>query len=91
MEKTLPKRKNVHLANFDYTDTNVMYFITICTHNKIRYFKKPEIAKYIADEIHYRSRIADEVTVLAYCIMPDHVHREAALAGQFLRTHCPEG
>lgn len=70
----LPKRKQMHLVNFDYTDTNVAYFLTICTYEKKAYFKNPEIAQYIDKEIDYRSRVVDEVTMFAYCIMPDHVH-----------------
>jgi putative transposase len=70
----LPKRKQIHLVDFDYTNTNTAYFLTICTYGKKSYFKNPEIAQYIATEIDYRSRIASEVTMFAYCIMPDHVH-----------------
>lgn len=70
----LPKRKQIHLANFDYTDTNVVYFLTICTYKKMTYFKDPEMAQFIEKEIDYRSRVSGEVTIFAYCIMPDHVH-----------------
>jgi putative transposase len=70
----LPKRKQLHLVKFDYTDTHVVYFLTICTYGKKAYFKNPEFAEYIAMEIDYRSRVASEVTVFTYCIMPDHVH-----------------
>ena len=70
----LPKRKQIHLVNFDYTNTNAVYFLTICTHNKKAYFKNPELAQYIAKDIDYRSRVVDEITIFAYCIMPDHVH-----------------
>jgi len=70
----LPKRKQIHLINYDYSNTDAAYFITICTYNKSAYFKKTDIAEHIEREIDYRSRTADEVTVFAYCIMPDHVH-----------------
>ena len=70
----LPKRKQLHLVDYDYSNTDAVYFITICTYNKKAYFKKTDIAEYIAKEIDYRSRVADEVTMFAYCIMPDHVH-----------------
>ena len=70
----LPKRKQIHLGTFDYTDTRVVYFLTICTYGKKAYFKNHEFAEYIATEIDYRSRVAHEVTVFTYCIMPDHVH-----------------
>jgi putative transposase len=70
----LPKRKQIHLVSFDYTDIHAVYFLTICTHEKKAYFRNPEFAGYIAREIDYRSRVAHEVTVFASCIMPDHVH-----------------
>ncbi len=74
MEKTLPKRKQTHLNNFDYTDTHAVYFVTLCTHDKNPCFKNPQFAQYIAKEIDYRSRVTEEVTVFAWCIMPDHLH-----------------
>jgi REP element-mobilizing transposase RayT len=70
----LPKRKQIHLVDFDYANTNTAYLLTIRTYGEKSYLKNPEIAQYIAKEIDYRSRIAGEVTMFAYCIMPDHVH-----------------
>lgn len=70
----LPKRKQIHLVDYDYSNTDTAYFITICTFNKKAYFKKQDRAECIAQEIDYRSRVADEVLMFAYCIMPDHVH-----------------
>lgn len=70
----LPKRKQIHLADYDYSNSNAVYFVTICTCNKKGYFKNPEFAHYIEKEIDYRSRVAQEVTIFAYCIMPDHLH-----------------
>jgi REP element-mobilizing transposase RayT len=70
----LPKRKQIHLVDYDYSNKDAVYFVTICTWNKKAYFKKAEIAQYIDTEIDYRSRVAHEVTMFTYCIMPDHVH-----------------
>lgn len=70
----LSKRKQIHLINYDYSRNDAVYFITLCTHGKQEYFKKPQVAKYIADEINYRTRTAGEILVFAYCIMPDHLH-----------------
>jgi REP element-mobilizing transposase RayT len=70
----LSKRKQIHLVDYDYTNINEVYFLTICTYNKKKYFKKTEIAEYIAMEIDFRSRVSGEVTMFAHCIMPDHVH-----------------
>jgi putative transposase len=70
----LAKRKQIHLAGYDYSNTDDVYFVTICTWNKTAYFKNPTIVQYIEKEIDYRCRVAQEVTVFAYCIMPDHLH-----------------
>jgi len=70
----LPNRKQIHLKDFDYTNTSVVYFLTICSYEKNHHFKKQGCAKIIADKINYRSRVADEVIIYAYCIMPNHVH-----------------
>jgi len=70
----LPKRKQIHLVDYDYTNTSAVYFITICTYNKKPFFNKAEVAEYIAQEIDFRSRVTDEVTMFASCIMTDHVH-----------------
>ena len=70
----LTKRKQIHLVDYNYSNTDMVYFVTICTWNKKAYFKNPEIVQYIEKEIDYRSRAAKEVTIFAYCIMPDHLH-----------------
>jgi len=76
MEKiiSLKKRKQTHLKEYDYSNTYAVYFVTLCVHAKQPHFKNPETAVYIADEINYRAHTTKEVLVLAYCIMPDHVH-----------------
>ena len=37
MKENLPKRKNIRLKNYDYSKEG-MYFITICTKNRIKLF-----------------------------------------------------
>ncbi|HQG66812.1 MAG: transposase [Smithella sp.] len=70
----LPKRKQIHLVNYDYTNTDAVYFVTICTHNKQPYFQNQEFARLIVQEIHFRSQASKEVTTFAWCVMPDHLH-----------------
>jgi putative transposase len=70
----LSERKQIHLTNYDYSGSDATYFITLCTNGKQAYFRKPQVAQYIADEINYRARTAEEILVFAYCIMPDHLH-----------------
>ena len=84
-------RKNIRLVNFDYS-RNGLYFITICTKNRITYLSKlidvtsvgadiirpivkmtniGELLEFSINDIknHY-----DNISILKYCIMPDHVH-----------------
>jgi REP element-mobilizing transposase RayT len=72
--KVLPKRKQIHLVDYDYSNTNDVFFVTLCTHDKKPYFQNLQYAQYIAQEIDFRSRVSEEVTVFAWCIMPDHLH-----------------
>lgn len=66
-------RKQIHLKNFSYRGIGYVYFITICTADKIPYFKNYDIAEIVVDEIEFRIK-AEEITLISYCIMPDHVH-----------------
>ncbi len=70
----LPKRKQMHLTDFDYSNKDMVYFLTLCTYGNQSYFKDPKAAQQIAYEIDYRAHVAKEVEVFVYCIMPDHLH-----------------
>ena len=85
-------RKNIRLTNYDYS-SNGLYFITVCTRNRIHYFSEiTEDPSFVGADIirpiikminighildfsindiknHYGN-----VSVVKYCIMPDHVH-----------------
>ncbi len=80
-----PKRKNLRLKEYDYSQ-NGYYFITLCTKNRKPLFwannvgadiirpnlsLKGKIAKTAIDSIakHYSNVKVDE-----YVIMPDHIH-----------------
>ena len=65
-------RKNIRLNGFDYK-TGYAYFVTICTNNKEKYFLNKEIAEIVESSLDFRIA-AKEVTVICYCIMPDHLH-----------------
>ena len=92
MEKEFKTRKEIRMKNFDYS-RNGLYFITICTKDRIPYLcticddsvyvgadiirpivnltKTGNMTEYSMNQInkHY-----DDVNVLKYCIMPDHIH-----------------
>ena len=85
---TLPKRKNIRLKSFDYSQPGY-YFITICTNDKKYLFWEPtglipghplteiplsKIGKIVAAEINKIDSIYENVIVDKYVIMPNHVH-----------------
>ena len=90
MEKNT--RKPIRLVNYDYS-SNGLYFITICTKDRVHYFSEikedsefvgadiirpivtlKETGKILAASINDVKNHYDNVDVIKYCIMPDHVH-----------------
>jgi putative transposase len=83
----LPKRKNIRLANYDYSRGGY-YFITICTRDKKRILweveeagnlpsEKPPLSKIgriIDSEINKINSIYQNVAINKYVIMPNHIH-----------------
>jgi REP element-mobilizing transposase RayT len=85
----LPKRKNIRLQGYDYSQ-NGYYYITICTNNRQHLFG--EIISVVGDglsvpiiELNENGKIIDEyiknvaikyenVKIDKYIIMPNHVH-----------------
>jgi putative transposase len=61
-----------HLRHFDYTGPQ-RYFLTMCTHERARYFVD---AHHVALVIAHFQRASREqaFAVIAYCFMPDHLH-----------------
>jgi len=49
------------------------YFLTICTHNRARHFRRPEVVVRTWSQF-LRTAIDESFAILAYCFMPDHVH-----------------
>ena len=47
----LPKRKSIHLKNFDYKGNSYVYYVTICTFQKNNYFKDERLAKLIESDL----------------------------------------
>ena len=66
-----PNRTHRHPA-FSYTGIQE-YFLTICTHGRQRAFADQTFA---LDAIHqlFRSAATLHFEIIAYCLMPDHVH-----------------
>ena len=86
-EKTLPKRKDIRLKNYDYSSSGV-YFLTICTSERRNYFwanvgatiGRPQdiaLSEYgnIVDKaINNIPYAYPALDVDHYVIMPDHIH-----------------
>jgi putative transposase len=61
-----------HLRAFDYTGPH-RYFLTMCTHERARYFVDAQHVELVAAQFQRVSR-DQAFAVIAYCFMPDHVH-----------------
>ena len=60
------------LAGFSYRGAH-RYFLTFCTYKRRECFRNPEIAAMVVR--HFRRTARREgFAILAYCVMPDHVH-----------------
>lgn len=81
MENILPKRKNIRIPEYDYSQ-NGYYFITICTENRRKILSDIndgkivlyEYGKIIEQEILKTKEIRKNVAINNYIIMPNHVH-----------------
>lgn len=85
--KDYPKRKPTRLKNYDYNSTGV-YFITVCTQNKVNYFSDIVISgpnEPATIQLTRFGKIAEEqikainfkyadVDIENYVIMPNHIH-----------------
>jgi putative transposase len=73
--------KSIRLPGWNYALPGV-YFITICTNPKIRWFgnirngtmKLNNVGNYILNEWIYTSKIRKNVLLDAFIVMPDHIH-----------------
>jgi len=88
MKKELPQRKQTYLKGFDYSSTDHVFFITLCTVNKRPYFSDPKIVKLITDELEFR-QVNDEIKLYCYCIMPDHIHLLLSLTESYIKGKEP--
>ncbi len=82
MKKDLPERKNIRLKYYDYSNVG-LYFITICTKNRIEllgtikdgnYIKLTEEGIIVEKSIKTIEKIFSNVIVDEYIVMPNHIH-----------------
>ena len=60
------------MAGFKYTGP-YRYLITICSHLRQSVFLNSDLALATLDQFR-RTAVEDHFAILAYCMMPDHVH-----------------
>ena len=76
MERALeskPDRKRLRLKDFDYSNPNHVFFITICAKDKTAPFLNCELAeKIVSSLLVLRERRG--FPIYCYCLMPDHFH-----------------
>jgi putative transposase len=60
------------LARFEYVG-RYSYFLTICTHERSAIFRNEEWARLVIAQFR-RTATTFSFAILAYCVMPDHVH-----------------
>lgn len=86
MENSLPRRKRIHLKNYDYSSEGV-YFVTISVYNRRKILSKVVGRGLAPAKIEYTDygKVAENQLLLlekrypflridAYVIMPDHIH-----------------
>lgn len=75
------RRKSIRLKDFDYS-SNGMYYITICSKDRLELFSKIEDGSIILSDVGkviesvwLNIQVTEEgVTPLDFCIMPNHIH-----------------
>jgi len=60
------------LAGFPYIG-RFQYFLTFCTRGRACVFNDPDVAVMTIEQIRTASA-SESFEILAYCVMPDHVH-----------------
>ena len=67
------RRKAIRLRSFDYSNSDYVYFITICA----RHLSSPFLVRGLAQEVLkslLSLREEGRILLYCYCLMPDHLH-----------------
>ena len=101
MDKQLPKRKNMRLPEYDYSNSGY-YFITICTVNRKNIFseivgqglapaeiKLTEIGKIAINQLFDLEKRYSNVKIDKYVIMPNHIHLILIIKSTAGASPCP--
>ena len=71
--KTWGKSRSVRLLNFDYAAAHVVYHVIVGSRGKDALFVSARVNKQVI-EIMNNACAIHEYELLAYCLMPDHLH-----------------
>jgi len=67
------QRTPLRLRNFDYSDPNHVYFLTICARHLSFPFLNAALADEVISSLHHLRR-GKGIPLYCYCLMPDHLH-----------------
>jgi len=67
------RRKAVRLRDFDYSNSDYVYFITVCAGHLSRPFLDNALAKEVLNSL-LSLRSEGKIFIYCYCLMPDHLH-----------------
>ena len=72
--RSIPERfhKPIRLPKDHYLGLR-SYFVTVCTHNRIPYFRSPRLARWTL-RILRETSTESSFSLRAYCLMPNHLH-----------------
>jgi len=68
----MPIKLAPRLGAFDYLGF-YRYFLTMCTHHRARLFVSDPAVRVVVAQLS-RTADAERFSVIAYCLMPDHIH-----------------
>jgi REP element-mobilizing transposase RayT len=67
------KRKPLRLREFDSSDQNRAYFVTLCAKKGTKPFETVSLAEAIVQGLD-SLRTSGKCSVFSFCLMPDHLH-----------------
>ena len=67
------KRKNIRLAKQIYSNTNLIFSVTICTKDRKPIFSNQNWSENVLDTMK-TVLFSENIECFAYCLMPDHLH-----------------
>ena len=99
MERELPRRRDIRLKEYDYSQPGY-YFVTICTHQKQALFSslvgahlcvRPPVETHLLSAWLYElEQKYPGVLVDCWAVMPDHLHIILAIRGAHTGAPLPE-